>query len=43
LKALFCGNARLLVLGELAEKEGDPHGEEDEELRTQFQKYITSG
>ena len=31
MKALFCGNARLLVLGELAEKEGDPHGKEDEE------------
>ena len=28
---LFWGNARLLVLGELAEEEGDPDGKEDEE------------
>lgn len=31
IESLFWGNAGLLVLGELAEKEGDPHGEEDEE------------
>ena len=41
-KSLFRGNSRLVILGELAEKEGDPHGEEDEEyfLDTKYIVWI---